>query len=955
MRRSLENPSQTTGRRSQLNLPWLRNRKRNARRGSRTSGQNSYSPLESRNLLAGDFFYANTFGSAVSEYQSAIQVDFAGNTYVTGPFAGTIDFDPGPGTTNLTSTGSTDSYLVKTSPAGELLWARRLGGAGDSAKVTAKSVSVDRLGNVVVAGEFEGTIDFDPNSGTETLSSVSGQDAFVAKFSTSGNLLWARAFHGENNEYAWAVSVDGLGNVLIAGGLQGDTDFDPGAGVEILRPNDFGYSYVAKLNPAGNYIWAKLLGSASAASGGVSFSGLTVDSSNNPIIAGHYIGTIDADPGPGSLNFTSGAVQQALVVKLRVDGTLAWARSTEGGGEGGNSAQSIAVDQSDNVLVAGELRGTTDFIYGAGTSNLTSGGNSDAFVWKLTSSGGLTWAKRLGGSSYDGANALTVDSQNGVYVGGSFAATADVNPGAAVTNLTSFGSMDAFIVKLDASGAFVWARQLGSAGADNLSGMVLDKQNFILSTGYFTLTCDFDPRGGVVNRTSNGSGDIFVSKLTQDLVYRTDATTRNVTLRKDGTNLQVVNDSTGAVLATRPLAHVMGARIGGMSVQDDQLTVNYKIGGSFALPSGVRFNGGSAGQDKIIVVGNNMEDCVYYTHPLAGHGEYFASGGDAILGSIYFSNLEAATLVDFRSLNFVTGGSQDTFTAEATTDPTVRAATRLSGTSGGSAVVPFVFSNVRNVSLDLAWADIEGAAGDSLSIGPNGLRAVGLQNFTVNTGIGNDLVWTQNALLSLPVAGGEFRYNPGPGEDELAASGDTNFRLIQDRLQSTAGGGILFNNLEKASLTGGAGNNDLNAVGFLGTVTLDGGPGNDTLRGTENADSLIGGAGNDRLNGGGGNDYLNGGLGSDIFDLAGTAGNDQLNLGYFGATTARFERRLIGAPALLEQDLIIYDSSDRINIRSAGGNDKIDVDLAFAILGTADGGEGDDIFTGPLSWTRISC
>jgi Ca2+-binding RTX toxin-like protein len=398
----------------------------------------------------------------------------------------------------------------------------------------------------------------------------------------------------------------------------------------------------------------------------------------------------------------------------------------------------------------------------------------------------------------------------------------------------------------------------------------------------------------------------------------------------------------------------MGAQIGGVSVQDDQLTVNYRTGGNFALPSGVRFNGGSAGNDKIIVVANSTEDVTYYPYSLTGRGEYSVTAGGVVLGSIYYSNIESATATDLRSLYLLTIGSQDTLTAVPTTDFAGRVATRLFGTSGTTTIVPFTFANIPNMTLDLGWADAPGSAGDRLNIRENGLRAVGLQNFTVSTGIENDLVTTQNPLLSLPVAGGEFRFNAGAGTDELAASGDTNFRLNNSRLQSDAGGRILFTELETASLTGGAGNNELTAVGFLGTVTLDGGAGNDTLRGTVNGDNLIGGLGNDQLFGQGGNDSLNGGLGSDVFNLDGTKEKDDLQLIRSTATIGRLELRAAGSPTLIEQSLFTYDNFDQVMVRALDEDDNIVVDLAFAILGTADGGGGADTCSAPTSWTKIN-
>ncbi|MEQ1905248.1 MAG: hypothetical protein ABL888_13755 [Pirellulaceae bacterium] len=165
----------------------------------------------------------------------------------------------------------------------------------------------------------------------------------------------------------------------------------------------------------------------------------------------------------------------------------------------------------------------------------------------------------------------------------------------------------------------------------------------------------------------------------------------------------------------------------------------------------------------------------------------------------------------------------------------------------------------------------------------------------------------------------------------------------------------MFDNLERASLTGGPSANSLIATGFNGSVELYGMAGNDLLRGTANDDRISGGLGNDKIFGGRGNDFLWGDEGVDMFYFDGTNDADDLRLVRDSAVMGYFNRYQLGFDQLQEQDEIHYDSFDKVEIRALNGDDQINVDLAFAITGIVNGGDGLDSCVAPSSWTKISC
>ena len=140
---------------------------------------------------------------------------------------------------------------------------------------------------------------------------------------------------------------------------------------------------------------------------------------------------------------------------------------------------------------------------------------------------------------------------------------------------------------------------------------------------------------------------------------------------------------------------------------------------------------------------------------------------------------------------------------------------------------------------------------------------LGNDTFTLRTGAGNDTI------------------NGGAGTDTLIESGNVNFVLTDASL--TGNGTDSLISIELATLTGGAGNNTINASGFSGAVTFDGGAGNDTLTGGISNDILIGGTGNDIIVGGAGNDTLTGGAGNDT--LTGGIGSDKFVYNLFADRT----------------------------------------------------------------------
>jgi hypothetical protein len=325
---------------------------------------------------SGNFVWAESFGGTSSDRGESIAVDSSGYVYTTGNFGGTVDFDPGTGTTTLTA-GGYDVFVSKLNSSGALVWAKSFSGASLD---RGESIAVDSSGNVYTTGYFEGTVDFDPGTGTTNLTSAGVQDVFVSMLNSSGALVWAESFGGTSLDLGTSIAVDSSGYVYTTGYFEGTVDFDPGTGTTTLTSAG-GYDiFVLKLYPTGNFVWAKSFGGTSS-----DFGYSTVDSSGNVYTTGYFAGTVDFDPGTETSTLTSAGSVDVFVSKLNSSGNFVWAKSF--GGTSLDLGTSIAVDSSGNVYTTGYFEGTVDFDPGAGSTTLTSAGNVDVFVLKLTSSG----------------------------------------------------------------------------------------------------------------------------------------------------------------------------------------------------------------------------------------------------------------------------------------------------------------------------------------------------------------------------------------------------------------------------------------------------------------------------------------------------------------------------------------------------------------------------------------
>ncbi len=269
----------------------------------------------------GDFIWAVNFGTSPHENRAhSVVVDDQGNIYTSGYFRGTVDFDPGPNTENLTSVGTWNVFYHKLDADGDFVWVRSIPVTTTSyhsePRGYGRKIILDQQGHLLATGRFSGTIDFDPGPDTTSMSAVGDHDIYVLKFTTEGDLVWARSMGGNGYDEGFGIAADADGIIHVVGIFQNTADLDPGPGVHEFVSAGNDEMFVLSLDAGGDLLRAGKMGG----TGADQANAVAVDGAGALYVAGWFASTADLDPGPGVQNHTSvGGADGFLIKVIEVD------------------------------------------------------------------------------------------------------------------------------------------------------------------------------------------------------------------------------------------------------------------------------------------------------------------------------------------------------------------------------------------------------------------------------------------------------------------------------------------------------------------------------------------------------------------------------------------------------------------------------------------------------------
>jgi len=361
------------------------------------------------------------------------------------------------------------------------------GGSHDFSEATV----ADEFGNQYVVGRFMGSETF----GSQTLNSTGQSDVFVGKMDSLGQWLWVRQGKGTETLNGNSIELDNTGNLYISGSFYGDAVFGTDS---VFSSKIYADAFVAKLDTSGNWLWVREAGGNNHDYG----YGLEVDLSGNVYLTGRVGGLANFGGTTTGTQYRPGTTLISVtifVIKLDSAGNWIWATSSEDANQGTSSK--LISDASGELYVVGHFQDNIVF----GSTQLTGNGKSDCVISKIDSSGNWLWAKSFGGSSWDITEAVTLDGQGNIFIGGSFESTVDFGMTTQIAN----GNTDIFLSKMNASGNFIWTKTAGGSAADALLDLETNSQGDVFATGHFSETASFGSHQAI----SEGMFDIFISKV----------------------------------------------------------------------------------------------------------------------------------------------------------------------------------------------------------------------------------------------------------------------------------------------------------------------------------------------------------------------------------------------------------------------------------------------------------
>lgn len=472
-----------------------------------------FSLTMSSQLAAQDISWVTTFDSE-SAITKSVTVDQDGFIYSLTDFKGSITLN---GTT-IVSGGETDILFTKQHPDGSIIWYRQFTGANYD---LGTDIQLDNNEDIVILGNYNGEISFEENNPNAVLTFQNNAvyaEAFITKFNKNGSFIWAKKFTTTENSYIHELAFDADNNYYFNGNFQEEIDLDPSQN-DVTVTSQQGTTFILTLNEDGEYLRHILHKRANFTS---------IDIYNNTIYAaGTFSDSVSFDNG-GTWLF---GVQylDLFIAKFDLDGTLQEANVF--GGNGFEHASSIRVSPNGNIILTGDFENTCNFSIDGGTVELTSYGNTDAFIVSYNPNKSINWIKHLGGSNEDHGLAVNINNTDEILVAmiGKNSVTSDLFSTPVTTNTNS---TDVFISKLSADGTVAWNYMVNSSGFDHSSQVFFDDFGSYYMTGQFGGEVNFNPSGTAIIKDiltgSEGSGYLIKGGISTLSVHENDNHTLTV-------------------------------------------------------------------------------------------------------------------------------------------------------------------------------------------------------------------------------------------------------------------------------------------------------------------------------------------------------------------------------------------------------------------------------------------
>ncbi|MEP7265336.1 MAG: T9SS type A sorting domain-containing protein [Bacteroidota bacterium] len=324
--------------------------------------------------------------------------------------------------------------------------------------------------------------------------------AFHTIYSQNPTWEWAHGIGGANNDAGLAICSDTInGDVIVAGNFKNTIFFDT---INITSSGSFNNTdiFLVKYSNNGSVKWARRIGGDQIEN----VFGICNDLAGNIYITGNFLNgsVFDND------TLISNGGSDFYVAKYDANGNYLW--SSAGGGTDGEGARDIATDAAGNIYVTGEFFSPT-FSFGTGTVVNSAGNSADLFLLKYDTAGNELWGKNAGGNSNDYGTTVTLDGLGNIIVGGGFLSSVFSASGTILNNANS-SSLDALILKYDATGNLTWAKSFAGTGDDGVNHIDADAAGNIVAAGFYN-SPSITAGTFTLNNSTPLSEDLFILKL----------------------------------------------------------------------------------------------------------------------------------------------------------------------------------------------------------------------------------------------------------------------------------------------------------------------------------------------------------------------------------------------------------------------------------------------------------
>lgn len=429
-------------------------------------------------------YYGGVSSFGGSDYGYSCATDASGNVFMSGHTIAGGTIIATSGTHQMTLGGSDDAFLVKFNSAGVRIWGTYYGGSGTE---TSTGCTTDPSGNIYITGLTASTA---PNviatPGVFQTSHAGGNyDGYLVKFNSNGIRLWGTYCGGSDFDFPQACTYDPAGGIYVSGTTESYDGFSTSSGHQPVAGGGVYEAFLVKVNPAnGARLWGTFYGGNSDDRG----YDCAVDNNGNVYMAGlsaNTVGNIIATPN--SHQPVTVGNSGAYLVKFNAAGVRQWGTYY---GIQGSFGWGCATDAQGNVFMSGYTGTTTTAGTIVATANshqpVHGGGQIDAYLVKMNSSGVRQWATYYGGNGVENSYSCVTDVGGNVYISGitaSSGGTAIATPGSHQTAWGG-GTVDVFVAKFDPSGVRISGTYYGGAGYDYGGYLTLSKTGELYAAGY---------------------------------------------------------------------------------------------------------------------------------------------------------------------------------------------------------------------------------------------------------------------------------------------------------------------------------------------------------------------------------------------------------------------------------------------------------------------------------------